>query len=178
MAEIACGGADISRHLVRLARRQGREIAVIGVDRNPRVLACARQWSRAYPEITFVRADALALPFPPGAFDIALLPAFLHHLAPAQVIAALRQAARISPACVIAADLARSPLAATAFRVFARLAGFSAISRHDGLCSLRHAYTPRELLVLAHQAGLPHARMYRHPWFRMTLVAGEGVSGV
>lgn len=172
VVEIACGGADISRRLVRLARRRGRRITVIAADRNPRVLACAREWSRDYPEIAFVRADALALPFSSGAFDMALLPSFLHHLPSEDVVMALRLAARISSGCIIAADLAASSLAEPGFRLLSRLAGFSEISRHDGLCSIRQAYTPRELLDFARQAGLPNCRIYRHPWFRMTLVAG------
>jgi hypothetical protein len=45
------------------------------------------------------------------------------------------------------------------------------LTRRDGITSIRRAYTPDELLQIARDAGLHHARVYRHfPW-RMTLVA-------
>lgn len=168
--EMGCGGADISRRLVDGMRRAGRAVTVVGLDHNPRVLACARAWGAGYPEIALVCADALHPPFPPGAFDLVLLPDVLHHLTTPDAVALLRLAGRLSRGLVVAADLVRSPGAAACFALLARLARFGRVTRSDGALSIRRAFTPPELAVLAAQARLPAWRITRHAFFRMALV--------
>jgi len=170
--ELGCGGADISRSLVRLARASGRQISVAALDRNPRVLACAREWSREVSEISFTCGDVLAPPFPPAAFDLVLIPSVLHHLAPERAIAALCEAARLRARRLIVTDLRRSALAELSFRAVCPLLRLSPTSRHDGLRSVRRAYTAAELADFAGQAGLANWAVLRHPGFRMALVAG------
>ncbi|MHB9025488.1 MAG: methyltransferase domain-containing protein [Armatimonadota bacterium] len=168
--ELACGGADISRRIVEEARKAGREIRAVVADRNPRVLACAREWCDGYPEITLACADVTCPPFPTAAFDLVLLPTVLHHLSPGEAVIVLREAARICRGLVIAVDVRRSALACWGFSILARLARLTPVSRHDGRCSLQQAYTPRELGELANQAGITGWYIYRHRFFHMALV--------
>lgn len=71
---------------------------------------------------------------------------------------------------MIMCDLVRGWLPLLAFRLVQPVFARHFLTRHDGALSIRRAYTPRELLDLAHAAGLPHARVHTHwPW-RMTLV--------
>jgi SAM-dependent methyltransferase len=168
--EIGCGGGDILRRLVAAARRPGRPLVAVGLDRNPRVLACAAEWSRDYPEIRLLCADALDLPLRPGSFDLVLLPTFLHHLPPDRAPALLREAARLSRGLVVVADLAPSPLARLGWPLLAALLRLHPVSRHDGLLSLRHAPAPADLAACARAAGLRDWSLHRHPWCRQALV--------
>ena len=168
--DAACGGADLSRLVVDEARRLGRSIEVTALDLNPSVLAYARGATVDYPEIAFVQADALSLPFGGRQFDIVLMSTFLHHLPPQDVVSALRRATEVSRGWIIAADLRRSSVARLGFALLSRLAGFNPISIHDGAVSVCRAYTPRELADLATQAGMDSASVHLHSFFRMTLV--------
>lgn len=168
--DVACGGADISRRLVDVARRLGKPVEVIALDRSALVVEYARQRCGDYPEISVVQGDALLPPFSGSAFDLVLLTTFLHHLDPSGVVAALGVARDLSRGLVIAVDLVRSPLALTGFGFVARLAGFNAVSRHDGAVSLRRSYTPAELASLARSAGIENPALYRHRFYRMALV--------
>jgi ubiquinone/menaquinone biosynthesis C-methylase UbiE len=174
--DLACGGADISRRLVDEARRSGRAVEVMALDRSAPVLACARHACRDYPETCLVQGDALLPPFEEKAFDLVMLTTFLHHLQPEEVVAALRAARAMSRGAVIAVDLVRSPVALAAFSLLAPMAGFHPVSRHDGAVSLRRSYTPEELAGLARRAGYDSFKIHRHRFYRMALVyeGGEG----
>ncbi|HEY3417622.1 MAG TPA: methyltransferase domain-containing protein [Armatimonadota bacterium] len=174
--DAACGGADLSRWLVDEARRLGKRSEVTALDLSAKVIARARELCSGYPEITFITADALHPPFARGSFDIVLLPTFIHHLQPEQVVTLLRAVRDVSRGSVIVADLVRSPLAYLGFWCFSRLMGFSPVTIHDGQVSVRRAYTPGELAELAQRAGLEQWIIYRHHFYRMALLypATEG----
>ena len=167
--EMGCGGADLSRYLVDVARRMEKPIHVVGLDRQPAVLSCAREWCRDYPEITLVQADALTPPFARAGFDLVLLPDLLHHLPAASMAPVLQVASRLCRGLVVVTDLLRSPLAYLAFLSLARVASLSLMSRHDGALSIRRGFTPDEFHVLAQEAGLVHWALQRHRLFRLAL---------
>lgn len=167
--EMGCGGADLSRHLVAVARRMEKPIHVVGLDRQPTVLSCAREWCRDYPEITLVQADALTPPFARASFDLVLLPDLLHHLPAASLAPVLQAASRLCRGLVVVSDILRSPLAYLAFLSLARVASLSPMSRHDGALSIRRGFTPAELRALAQEADLVHWALQRHRLFRLAL---------
>ncbi|HEY3376611.1 MAG TPA: methyltransferase domain-containing protein [Armatimonadota bacterium] len=173
--EIGCGGADLSRGIVRALLAQRQPVIAVGLDIRRDVLTCARdQWRRAYPELALVCADALSPPFPPASFDVVIIPTLLHHLSPDEAVAVLRVGRRLSHGLVIVTDLVRSPWAYLGFSLVARALRFSPVGRHDGALSIRRAYTPCELAALAEEAGLTDGTIYRAPWFRMALVYHGG----
>jgi SAM-dependent methyltransferase len=170
MLDIACGGGDLLRAVAREARARGLAFHGVGLDLRPEVLAYARAHSRGFPELTWVRGDATLLPFPPRSFDLVTCATFLHHLSPEQVSELLAQAAALARARCIIADLVRSRLAALGFRLWSVAARAHAVTRHDGLVSLRRAYTSRELNKLAAAAGLSYGRLRSHRFGRVALV--------
>ena len=87
--DVACGTGFLTRHV------RG---AVTGLDSSERMLAIA---ARQVPAGTFVRGDALALPFPDDAFDRVLSGHFYGHLDEAQRAVFLREARRVSPEVVL-----------------------------------------------------------------------------
>lgn len=168
--DLGCGGGDISRHLADEARRLGRDVEIVDLDRSESVLGYARRACKDYDEIRFVHADALAPPLASASFDLVILATFLHHLRPDEAVIVLRTAGELSRGTVIAADLVRSRVAGGAFAILAHLLGLHPVSRHDGAISVRRAYTPRELAALARRAGIDESNVYRHPFYRLALV--------
>jgi ubiquinone/menaquinone biosynthesis C-methylase UbiE len=61
--DIGCGEGRVTRHLAALGHR------MIGIDASPTMLEAAREHS---PELEFVQADAVRLPFADGQADIAI----------------------------------------------------------------------------------------------------------
>lgn len=85
--DVACGTGVVAREA---ARRVGERGKVVGVDLNPAMLAVAR---RLRPDLEWRQADAAALPFADGSFDVVLCQAALMFFP--DVARALREMARV-----------------------------------------------------------------------------------
>jgi len=172
--DVGTGAGDIPRALVRWARREGRRLRVFALDRDAATLKIAAQVVRDYPEITFLRGDALSLPIRPGGVDLTISAMTLHHLEPAagvRYLAEMDAAARVG---MIVNDLVRSRIAHAVVWLITRFITRSAISRHDGPLSVRRSYTPREVGVLCEKAGVMDARVVHHwPYLRFCAVRAK-----
>ena len=179
VVDFGTGGGDIPRALVRWARRAGRPIRVFALDRDAATLAIARRTVAGYPEIVLVQADALALPFRPGAVDVAISALTLHHLEPPAATAYLAAMDGVARAGLVVNDLARSRVAWALVWLVTRVLACGRLSRHDGPLSVRRAYTADEVRGLCARAGLAGVRVRRYaPLLRLCAIArkplGEG----
>ncbi len=172
--DVGTGAGDIPRALVRWARRQGRRIRVFALDRDAATLQIAAELVHDYPEITFLRGDALALPIRPEAVDLTISAMTLHHLEPdagVQYLAEMDRAARLG---FVVNDLVRSRIAHAVVWLITRFITRSAISRHDGPLSVRRSYTPGEVTELCEKAGLLDANVVHHwPYLRFCAVRAK-----
>lgn len=172
--DVGSGGADIPIHLVRWARRSGRRLRVIALDRNRQILEVARRRAAAYPEISFVQADGLRLPVRAGGVDAAISSLTLHHLEPEAAPSLLAEMARISRLGFVVNDLMRSRLAYALIWLTTRLFAWNRMSRHDGPLSVLRAYTAGEIVALAGRAGISRIQIIRHPLLlRLAVVGGR-----
>ncbi|HEX2999239.1 MAG TPA: methyltransferase domain-containing protein [Armatimonadota bacterium] len=153
-----CGGMIAS---VRDALSQGGlQIQATLLDRKPSHMALADNHMHR------VAANALALPFRDSAFDLVSCALFTHHLEPGDVITFLREALRVSRTALLINDLRRSATSlALVYAGFALMR--SSMSRHDGVASVRRAYTIGEMRVMIARAGIAKAETRRYYLFRM-----------
>ncbi|MCC6623600.1 MAG: methyltransferase domain-containing protein [Deltaproteobacteria bacterium] len=87
IADLGSGTGELALRLAPFAR------AVVGVDREPSMVAAARQRLAGHDHVRFVEAPLEALPLPDASVDLALVVLVLHHVPePAR---ALAEAARI-----------------------------------------------------------------------------------
>jgi len=163
VVDVGGGRGDFARRLVRLARRDGRRVAVVVVDRDPATIALARAACAAYPEISVVRADVTALPLREAAADVATASLTLHHLEPDGAVTALAEMASAARR-VIVNDLLRSRASLALVWLTTRLLAMHPMSRHDGPLSVRRAYTGDELSALAEKARIAPPRIRRYPF--------------
>jgi ubiquinone/menaquinone biosynthesis C-methylase UbiE len=172
--DVGTGAGDIPRELVRWARRQGRRIRIFALDRDAATLQIAATLVRDYPEISFLRGDALELPIRAGAVDLTISAMTLHHLEPdagVRYLAELDRAARVG---FVVNDLVRSRVAHCVVWLITRFITRSAISRHDGPLSVKRSYTPAEVSGLCEQAGLQGVDVVHHwPYFRFCAVRAK-----
>ncbi len=163
--DIGTGSADFAEAAVRWGARTGRDIRAEGVDVNPATLAVAAEWldRSLAPDlrrrVTLREADAFALPYADGAFDVAHAGLFLHHFdeaAAPRILAEMGRVARV----VVVNDLHRHALAFHAIRVIARLSR-SEMFRHDAPVSVARGFTGAELDAALATAGLTGTRRWR-----------------
>jgi ubiquinone/menaquinone biosynthesis C-methylase UbiE len=162
VVDLGTGGADIPRALVRWARRAGRSIRVLAVDRDAATLDVAARATRCYPEIVLLQADALALPLAPRSVDVVISALTLHHLEPAAaetVLAAMDRTARVG---FVVNDLYRSRAAYALVWLATRVLTRNRMSRHDGPLSVLRAYTPEEVRAICARAGIAGVRIRRY----------------
>jgi ubiquinone/menaquinone biosynthesis C-methylase UbiE len=149
--DVGTGAGDMP---LAFARRGWRTTAI---DTNPQVLRVARRATAGTDLVEVLEADARSLPFADGSFDVAHCSLLVHHLAPDEAIAVLREMRRVARHGVVVNDLRRGllPLVATGASVV--VLGRSRVTRTDGIASARRAYTMNELDELLTGAGLRSA---------------------
>ena len=91
--DVACGTGFLTRHL------RGD---VTGLDASDRMLELARCQA---PRATFVKGDALSLPFGDGEFDRVFTSYFYCHLEEAERVRFLAEARRVAPELVVVASV-------------------------------------------------------------------------
>lgn len=171
--DVGTGGADLPVALVRWARRSGRRIRVLALDKSSQILGIARRIAAGDPEIVFLHGDGLRLPVKTGAMHVALVSLTLHHLQPSEVPALLSELNRATRLGFVVNDLLRSRLAYWLVWLATRLLTRSRMSRHDGPLSVLRAYSPREILEFARRADLTGIRIARYPWLSRLAVVGR-----
>ncbi|HET8655768.1 MAG TPA: methyltransferase domain-containing protein [Longimicrobiaceae bacterium] len=167
--DVATGSGDIPVELARWGRRSGTPVEVVATDLHARTVEAARARVDD-PDVRVERADALDLPYPDLAFDVAMCHTALHHFDPAEAVAVLGELGRVAARGVVVTDLRRSRAGLLGARLLAATVWRRhPVTRHDGPRSVRAAYTSDELRALAEEAGLEGARVRRRPVFRLSL---------
>jgi SAM-dependent methyltransferase len=144
---------------------------VIALDADPAVVSVARARTAEVEGIRVVEGSASALPLDDASVDVAHASLLAHHLDPAAAIHAFREMMRVARRGIVINDLRRGLVPLLATGVAVATLGRCRTTRHDGLVSVRRAYTPAELDDLLAAAGLRVA--HRSPaWLpRITVAA-------
>lgn len=161
LLDIGTGAADLPAAAVRWAGRHGRVLHAVGLERSP--VAAAMAAARGFPTVI---GCAGRLPVRDAAVDVVLISQVAHHLAGDSAVDLFRAATALARVGVVVADLRRSEVAVAAFRVGSALLGFDAVTRADGITSVRRGYHARELAALAARAG-QQAMVCHRPGFRV-----------
>jgi ubiquinone/menaquinone biosynthesis C-methylase UbiE len=159
--DVGTGAADIPLALVA-ARGPWRSIHVTATDARPQILeAAARlrpQLARS-TDIALAIADGRSLPYDDAAFDVAHASLVLHHLSRDDAVAFLGELRRVARLGVVVNDLARNRRSWIGAWLILHALTRNAWTRHDGVLSVRRAWTLDEARRLVHDAGLRPIRV-------------------
>jgi SAM-dependent methyltransferase len=162
LLDVGCGSADLPSFVVRHARRP---LLAVGVDIKPLHLR------HAPSNVERLVADVRALPFAPQSFDVVTASLFLHHFDGHEVADVLRGLFALARRALVVNDLHRARVPFLFGRVVFPFAFRSRVSVHDGLLSIRRAFTRTELLDCFRAAGLSGATVRRSFPYRLVAVA-------
>ncbi len=168
--DVATASADIPAALVTWARAQGLPVRVTALDINLEILAAARRTTTGFPEISLLRGDAMALPFPDRSVDIVISALALHHFSFEQAVAVMREINRVARGGFVVNDVLRSWGAYVGAIADTWLLSTNALARHDGPLSVRRSFTWPEFHDLVRKAGLNGVEVRRHRLQRAVLV--------
>jgi hypothetical protein len=141
--------------------RRGLEIVPIGLERHRTAAGLARRC-----RVPTLLGCAGRVPVRDKSVDIVLASQLVHHFTPDAIVTFCQAADRLARLGVVIADLRRSPWAMAGFWLGSRALRFDAVTRADGLTSVRRGFSATELSRLLTRAGLP-ARVERSPGFRL-----------
>jgi len=169
--DVATGGGDFARALVRWGHARGFDVRVTALDISASALRSARQRSTSDAAgLHYVCADVHRMPCREGVFDYVSCSLFFHHLTDDDVVRTLQSFDALATRGIVVNDLVRRWRHYAWSWLFTR--PFNAVLRHDGPLSVRRAFRPTELAALARRAGLSWLTIRLHFGHRMTL-AGE-----
>jgi ubiquinone/menaquinone biosynthesis C-methylase UbiE len=172
LAEVVNGDAafsllDIgsaSGDTAKLVRQLYPAASVTSLDLSPVNLADA-----PHPKIL---ADAFYLPFKPATFDFVFCSLFLHHFDGPLVSELMASFYRVAKRALLVSDLERHVLPYLFFPATKLFFGWTPMTMHDGMYSIRAAFRAGEMRELAKNAGIPNAEVKVHrPAFRISLIA-------
>jgi ubiquinone/menaquinone biosynthesis C-methylase UbiE len=172
LLDVAAGSGDIALALQRQLSRRNLHLEITILDRLLSHLQNAPRpvgndgWLRP-PRL--IAGDALALPFRDSCFDLVACALFAHHLEPDELILFVNEALRVSRAAVLINDLRRNVFSLAL--VYAGLPLFRGrMSWHDGLASVRRAYTMPEMREILSQTRAARIQMFPSYLFRMGII--------
>lgn len=167
--DVGAGTGELLGLVADAARLKDRRARLVGLDLNELSIKEIANEAKEHNEISPVRADALALPFPDHAFDYAICSLFAHHLTDEQVPDVIGEMSRVARRGIVVIDLERSPAAWLLYQLFCAAYRISPLVRQDGSLSIRKGFRPAELEEISKDAGLTGARVTRSWPYRVVL---------
>ena len=165
LLDVGAGSGDVSLAATRQLRSQ-RQIRVTLLDRMPAHLP--------RNGVGTVAGDALALPFRDASFDLVTCSLLVHHLERPQIVRFVNEALRVARVAVLLNDLRRERLHLAL--VYAGFPLFSRVTRHDGVASVRRAYTPEEIRSILRDTDAASFEIENHYLYRMGVLVWKRVA--
>jgi Methyltransferase domain len=159
LLEVAAGLGEVPEQVCTQVARRGIKLDVTLLDRAQSHLPARNcgNGNRTAKNSSIV-ADALALPFGDGAFDVVSCSLFAHHLNLQSLAQFVREGLRVSRRALLINDLIRHPVhLALVYASFPIMR--SRVAWLDGLTSVRRAYVPSEIRSVLASACSSHVRV-------------------
>ena len=153
--DVGTGAADIPTSLIDRFATHGTTLTVHAIDERQEMVAAARARVGDRADLTLgLTAGGELLPYPDDTFDVVHCSLVLHHLEPDEAVGLLRESARVGRCGVVVNDLDRAAHLYIGAWLLGHLVTGNRYTRHDAPLSVRRAYRPAEVELMAAEAGL------------------------
>lgn len=165
LLDIGCGGGDIIKLLDRLAKRDGFELQITGIEPDERAIEYLSD--QKWPEnISFIKASSKDLLQQNRSFDVVISNHLVHHLKEPDLKMICEHAEKIVSKKVIFNDIERSDIGYASFKVAATPLFRNSFIVEDGLTSIKRSFRKDEL-----QQALPKGwKVQRQVPFRLLAI--------
>jgi ubiquinone/menaquinone biosynthesis C-methylase UbiE len=167
--DVGAGSGELLRVAAGWARDTARIFRGVGLELNARSAESILEESKAFPEISSVRGNALQLPFAEAEFDYVMCSLFTHHFVDEQVVHILREMHRVARRRIFVIDLHRDPVPYFVYTTLGKLVLKNRLIRHDGALSILRSFKADELVNLGEAAGLRNVAVEHHFPARLVL---------
>lgn len=147
--DVGCGSGLFTKRLGLLYP----QASIVGTDLSTVAIAYARKHS-FLPNIHYEIPLKPELDYPDHAFDIVTSTLVCHHLNDYQLIDFIKRACRVAKKRVIFNDLHRHLFAQWSFSIIAPVLFRNRLISHDGLLSIKKAFTKQDMHILLEKAGI------------------------
>jgi len=171
LLDVGAGSGELLRVTAKWADEQQKAFKLFGLELNRRSAEAIKEESTAFKSIFALQGDALRLPFANRTFDYAICSLFTHHFKDDQVVAILKELARVVRRRFFVIDLHRHPVAYYFYTTIANLFSHNRLIKEDGALSIRRSFKPHELFELAQRAELDGIEVRRVFPYRLVLTA-------
>lgn len=152
--DVGCGDGSMLGKVASFYRDKPVSLDLIGVDLNSRSIALAQENFKEYSNIRFLELDILGPEAEELQCDILLCTLTLHHFDSNEIPIFLDQFVKLCRLGIVINDLHRSKLSYYLFQLFSLIFIKTKIAKHDGLVSIKSAFTKLDLMTFS--VGLPH----------------------
>jgi len=147
LLDIGTGLGDIPVAISREASDHGLSVRAMGLELTPAFARVSHE-----RVATMIAADARNLPLGDNSVDVITCSLVLHHLDDGDAVRMLRECNRVARRRVIVAELRRSWVAIGLLWLVSWVLRFHAVSRHDGVVSIRRGFLTSELRAMIAKA--------------------------
>jgi SAM-dependent methyltransferase len=168
--DVATASADIPATIAVWARRRAIPVRIAALDIHPEILRSARRVTSGLAEITLIRGNAFALPFPDRSVDVVVNALALHHFGFDEAVTVLREIERVARFGYVINDVLRSWAAYAGAVADTWLIGRNRLARHDGPLSVLRSFSWPEFHDMARAAGLDGVEIRRHRLQRAAII--------
>lgn len=156
LVDLGCGGGALMRTVADWAERNGYQVKLTGVDRNPLVISYLNRYNHSYKGIEGVVGDSHDFLKSGREIDIIHCSLFCHHLMDNELAELLRFCRTSAKTGFVINDLHRHWLAYWGVIMITYLLNGSALSKNDGPVSVMRAFRREELISMITKAGIKH----------------------
>jgi 2-polyprenyl-3-methyl-5-hydroxy-6-metoxy-1,4-benzoquinol methylase len=174
--DLCTGAGDLPRVMVDWARKAGVSLRIDAVDANESTLELARRASADYPEVQFVRGDALKFETK-ETYDLVTCSLSLHHFSERDAVTLLRRCREYSHRFVLVGDLERTWRAWAGVQILTTLIYRAPMTRADAVISVQRAFSFAELRAMAEAAGWENFGHMRFLFCRQAIWLDERTAG-
>ena len=153
VADLGCGGGDILKLLAQWARKQKKNLKLIGIDANPHIIDFAKRNCSDYPEIQFQITDIFSEEFKSHQYDIITSTLYTHHFTDTQIIGLYKRWLHKSRLGIVVNDLHRHWFAYYSIKLITSLFSKSPMVKNDAALSVERSFIKKDLTLILHKAG-------------------------
>ncbi len=147
--DIGCGDGSMLREVADHCAEKHIKTQLIGFDLNEKSINIAKEYSSGYGNIQYLTQDVLALKPEEYGCDILLCTLTLHHFSQEQIHTFIKKFALLATIGIIVNDLDRNKIGFALFKVFSHVFMKTYIAKHDGLVSIKSAFTKNDFHIFS-----------------------------